>query len=99
MYPKAPSWFSKKLRELDPRLVVFFNPSVKKWEIAQKLKRVQNCGFWNGMKILRVVEYRSKVLHIESLGSKVFKWIRENDPRNHRTPNEMLKMFTKAASV
>lgn len=84
-----PPWFRRELRNLSPRLEVFWNDLVKAWEISEKVLGVERVAK-NQWGIAVVVEPKyEKVLYTPGLGSRVLHWIKRNHVERYRTVQEL----------
>lgn len=76
--PKAPSWFVRKLREMDSTLrVAWIGPG--EWGIYQVVKYTKKMGRWGDIELAKIIERKNFITSYSSIGGRILSDIRRYD--------------------
>ena len=93
LLPKAPSWFTRKLRELNPTLGVAHSGTPNGWRITQKIPYRHDYGWWEGHHITATKYRNEHVMFIPEIGSRVFSELQECHTNRFKTFVDYCKHF------
>ncbi len=89
---KAPSWFVKALKALNPHFSVEWDDSQKLWSVKEAVRHSSLVAETpEGAAVYRIRRRPETALRFAGLGMRLLDHIRKNDPRRYRDVKQMVE--------
>lgn len=88
---KAPSWFVRALKSLNPHFSVEWDQKHELWAVKEAVRHSTLVASIEGAPVFRIHRRPETALRFAALGSRLLDHIRKNDPRRYRDVAQMVK--------
>jgi hypothetical protein len=88
---KAPSWFVKALKGLNPHFSVEWDRAREVWAVKEAVRHSSLVADVEGAPVYRIHRRPETALRFTTLGSRLLDFVRRNDPRRYSSVEQMVK--------
>jgi hypothetical protein len=88
---KAPAWFVRALKALNPHFSVEWDQTHKLWAVREAVRHSSLAAEVEGAPVYRIRRRPETALRFAELGSRLLDYVRRNDPRRYRSVEHMVK--------
>lgn len=88
---KAPSWFVRALKALNPHFSVEWDSQHKLWAVKEAVRHSSLVASLEGAPVYRIGRRPETALRFADVGSRLLDYVRRNDPRRYRSVEQMIK--------
>ncbi len=88
---KAPSWFVKALKALNPHFTVAWDEAQGLWAVRESVRSSALISEIDGAPVYRIKRRPETALRFAGLGSRLLDHVRRNDPRRYSSVQQMVK--------